>query len=675
MTASTVLLLLLSAIAALALSFYQYLFKAKKKSKVFFFLAFLRFVTLFSIFILLINPIVTRKDLETVKTPLPILVDNSLSIKELGQDSIAKIIEAKIAGNSALKDKYDVQTYTFSDGFEAGKVPDFTGRQTHIDQAAQNLKQLYRNTNYPVVILTDGNQTIGNDYVYSFQENTAVYPVVLGDTTSVLDLKVNQVNVNKYAFLKNKFPVEVFLQYSGNKSVNAVFSVMQGNAVLYKQNVAFSKDKKAQSVSLLLDAAKVGVQTYKAVLSSSEPEKNKYNNIKNFAVEVIDQRSEVAIVSAITHPDLGALKRAIETNQQRKVTILKPSEVKSLQDYNVLILYQPDASFKMLLEQNKNAGLNTFIITGLNTDFNLLNQYQSSIDFKMTSQSEDYLADFNSQFNLFAPQDIGFSQFPPLTHPFGTITVKGSVNTLLQSRIRNVQTGSPLMVFSETGPARSAYLFGENIWKWRVESHLNTKSFEQFDVFIDKTIQFLASNSKRKSLVVNHESFYNSGEVIGITAQYFNKNYEFDENARLTIQLKNKKNNTTKTFDFLKGNAEYKVNLDGLAAGQYSFTVKESTSGTSYAGSFEVLDFEIEKQFVNPDLARLQQTAANTNGAVYYSNTADKLIKFLSENENYKALQKEITKKSPLIDWMWLLVIVAITLSAEWFIRKYNGLL
>ena len=675
MTASTVLLLLLSAIAALALSFYQYLFKAKKKSKMFFFLAFLRFVTLFSIFLLLINPIITRKDLETVKTPLPILVDNSLSIKELGQDSIAKIIEAKIAGNSALKDKYDVQTYTFSDGFEAGKAPDFTGRQTHIDQAAQNLKQLYRNTNYPVVILTDGNQTIGNDYVYSFQENTAVYPVVLGDTTSVLDLRVNQVNVNKYAFLKNKFPVEVFLQYSGNKSINAIFSVMQGNAILYKQNVAFSKDKKAQSVSLLLDAAKVGVQTYKAVLSSSEPEKNKYNNVKNFAVEVIDQRSEVAIVSAITHPDLGALKRAIETNQQRKVTILKPSEVKSLQDYNVLILYQPDASFKMLLEQNKNAGLNTFIITGLNTDFNLLNQYQSSIDFKMTSQSEDYLADFNSQFNLFAPQDIGFSQFPPLTHPFGTITVKGSVNTLLQSRIRNVQTGSPLMVFSETGPARSAYLFGENIWKWRVESHLNTKSFEQFDVFIDKTIQFLASNSKRKSLVVNHESFYNSGEVIGITAQYFNKNYEFDENARLTIQLKNKKNNTTKTFDFLKGNAEYKVNLDGLAAGQYSFTVKEGTSGTSYAGSFEVLDFEIEKQFVNPDLARLQQTAANTNGAVYYPDTADKLIKFLSENENYKALQKEITKKSPLIDWIWLLVIVAVTLSAEWFIRKYNGLL
>jgi hypothetical protein len=675
MTASTILLLVISAFAAFGLSFYQYLFKAKKKGRLFFFLAFLRFIIFFSVFLLLINPVITTKDLETVKTPLPVLVDNSQSVKELGQDSIAKLLAEKIGSNKALKDKYDVQLYSFADGFESADTLDFKGKQTHIDQAAQNLKQLYRNANYPVVMLTDGNQTIGNDYIYSFRENTAVYPLVLGDTTTFLDLRVSQVNVNKYAFLKNKFPVEVFLQYSGNKTVNAVFNIMQGNSVLHKQAISFSKDKKAASFSLLLSADKVGVQTYRAVITSPESEKNKYNNVKNFAVEVIDQRSEVALVSSINHPDLGALKRAIETNQQRKVTILKPNEVKSLQDYNVLILYQPDASFKTILEQNKNAGLNTLIITGLSTDFNLLNQTQNLLGFKMTSQREDYLADFDTGFNSFAIDNIGFEQFPPLENPFGTVTVKANAATLLQARIRNVKIESPLMVFSETGPSRNAFILGENIWKWRLESHLNTKSFEQFDIFIDKTIQYLASNSKRKSLVVNHESFYNSGEVISVTAQYFNKNYEFDANARLTIRLKNKNNNTAKTYDFLKGSGEYKVNLDGLDAGMYSFTVTENTSKTTYNGSFEVLDFEIEKQFVNPDLTRLQQVAANTNGAVYYPDSADKLIDFLVNNENYKAVQKVTTKKSPLIDWVWLLVLLAIALATEWFVRKYNGLL
>ena len=675
MTTTTVFLLIVAAFVAFALSFYQYIFKAKKKGRLQFFLAFLRFCTYFSIFLLLINPIITRKDYETVKTPLPILVDNSLSIQALGQDTLATQLYTQLVDNKQLKEKYDVQLFSFADGFESGKTPDFTGKQTHIDQAVQNLRQLYRNSNYPVVLLTDGNQTLGNDYVYSFSQNTAVYPLVLGDTTLYTDLKVNQVNVNKYALLKNKFPVEVFVQYNGTKPVDAVFSITQGNSVLHKQNISFTNQNKAQAVTVLLNAERVGVQTYKATITSAEQEKNRYNNTKNFAVEVIDQRSEVAIVSSITHPDLGALKRSIENNKQRNVTIVKPNEIKSLQDYNVLILYQPDASFKSLLEQNKNVGVNTFIITGLTTDFNLLNRYQDELSFKMTSQRENYSADFNPLFNLFSLDDIGFEQFPPLEHPFGTVTSKSNVATLLKARIRNIETDSPLMVFSEKGASRSAFLLGENIWKWRVESHLNNKSFEQFDIFIDKTIQFLASNSKRKSLVVNHESFYNSGEVISITAQFFNKNYEFDENARLNIQLKNNTTNKTKNYDFLKSSNEYKVNLEGLDAGKYSFTVKESNTNTTYNGSFEVLDFEIEKQFVNPDLTRLKQVAASTDGAVYYPDQAEKLIDFLANNENYKPLQKAITQKSPLIDWIWLLIILATTLAVEWFVRKYNGLL
>ncbi|MFY7728020.1 MAG: hypothetical protein ACOVRN_00735, partial [Flavobacterium sp.] len=514
MTATTVLLLIVAALAAFGLSFYQYLFRAKKRGTTLFFLAFLRFVTFFAVFVLLINPVVSHKDLQIAKTPLPVLLDNSQSIKELGQDSLAKLLAEKISGNKKLKDKYDVQLYTFDDAFETGKTPDFKGKQTHIDQAAQNLQQLYRNASYPVVLLSDGNQTLGNDYIYSFKENTTVYPVVLGDTTTFTDLRVGQVNVNKYAFLKNKFPVEVFLQYSGNKTVNASFSIMQGNTTLSKQTVSFSPDKKAQVVNVLLNADKVGVQTYKAVITSAEPEKNKYNNVKNFAVEVIDQRSEIALVSAINHPDLGAIKRGVETNKQRRVTILKPSEIKSLADYNLLILYQPDASFRQLLEQNKSAGLNTFTITGNSTDYNLLNQYQNLVSFRMSGQREDYLADYNNQFSLFSQEDIGFANFPPLQQPFGTVTAKEGASVLLSSRIRNVATGSPLMVFSEEGPKRSAMLFGENIWKWRVDYHVNNKTFEGFDIFLDKTVQFLTTNAKRKSLVVNHESFYNSGEPI-----------------------------------------------------------------------------------------------------------------------------------------------------------------
>ena len=411
------------------------------------------------------------------------------------------------------------------------------------------------------------------------------------------------------------------------------------------------------------------------MISSNIKEKNTVNNTKNFAVEIIDQRSEIALVSVINHPDLGALKRSIETNQQRKVSILKPEEVKSLQNYNILILYQPTTSFKAIFEQNKVAQINTFIITGTATDFNFLNQVQNDLLFKMSAQKEDYLTTFDSNFNLFSQANIGFENFPPLEHKFGTIAAKSNVNTLLSARIRNVQLQNPLLTFTENGSKRNAYLLGENIWKWRLENNLNKKSFEDFDLFTDKIIQFLVTNASKKNLNVTYESFYNSGESIEITAEYFNKNYEFDDKAQLTIQVINSKTKASKKYDLLKATNSYKVNLDGLEAGNYSFKVTEKQSNSSFSGSFEVLDFEIEKQFVNPDKSRLEQLATNTNGKVYYPNQIENLIKSLLENENYIPTQKETIKKSPLIDWIWLLILVVLSLATEWFVRKYNGLL
>ncbi|HEY6143009.1 MAG TPA: hypothetical protein VIV55_06190 [Flavobacterium sp.] len=675
MTTNTILLLLLSLLIAGGLSFFQYFYKAKTKSKVNLVLAFLRFLSIFGILLLLINPIISRKTLETIKTPLPLVVDNSSSIVDLKSKETSLELYKKLSQNKDLQDKFDVQSYQFDNEFQQSEEFDFKGTQTNLDEVAKSLKSIYKNTTFPTVLITDGNQTSGNDYVYSFDENNKVYPLVVGDTTTFLDLKVTQLNVNKYAFHKNKFPVEVFLSYSGNKNVTADFRISQENSVLSKQSISFSPSKKSMILNVLLPADKVGLQVFKATISSKEKEKNSYNNTKNFAVEVIDQKTNIAIVSAIDHPDLGALKRAIETNAQRKVTIVKPNLINSLQDYNVLILYQPTNEFKSVFDNNKLAGINTFIVTGNNTDFNFLNQQQSNLVFKMSGQKEDYLAGFNSQFNLFAIDNIGFENFPPLQNSFGTVTTNGTVSTLLSSKIRNIETNTPLLAFAENQGKRSAFLLGENIWKWRLQSHVDNQSFEKFDVFTDKIIQFLASNDSKKSLVVNHESFYNSGEAIEILASYFNKNYEFDEKARLTISVTNTKTKQTKNYDLLKGNNSFKVNLDGLSAGGYNFSVKELNSKTSYSGHFEILDFDIEKQFVNPDVEKLNQLVTQTQGKAYYPNQIDDLIKSLLENEDYKAIQKEIVSKTPLIDWIWLLILLAITLASEWFIRKYNGML
>jgi hypothetical protein len=83
----------------------------------------------------------------------------------------------------------------------------------------------------------------------------------------------------------------------------------------------------------------------------------------------------------------------------------------------------------------------------------------------------------------------------------------------------------------------------------------------------------------------------------------------------------------------------------------------------------------MEKQFVNPDVSRLQQLATNTNGELFHPNQIESLIEQLLKNPNFSPIEKEVTKKSPLIEWFWLLIFLLLTLGSEWFIRKYNGLL
>jgi hypothetical protein len=103
--------------------------------------------------------------------------------------------------------------------------------------------------------------------------------------------------------------------------------------------------------------------------------------------------------------------------------------------------------------------------------------------------------------------------------------------------------------------------------------------------------------------------------------------------------------------------------------------VTELNSKEKYSSHFEILDFTIEKQFVNPDFQKLKQLASLTQGKVYFPNQSADLIQQLLKNEDYKSIQKNVITQNKLIDWYWLLLFIAFLLSVEWFIRKYNGFL
>ena len=110
-----------------------------------------------------------------------------------------------------------MQYFTFGKEVNRFKTLNFTEKNTQITLVADYLKNGYSLNHLPVVLVTDGNQTQGKDYIHSFPLNTTVYPIVVGDTIPWSDLKITQVNANEYTLQNNRFPVEVLVNYSGNQ--------------------------------------------------------------------------------------------------------------------------------------------------------------------------------------------------------------------------------------------------------------------------------------------------------------------------------------------------------------------------------------------------------------------------------------------------------------------------
>jgi hypothetical protein len=319
--------------------------------------------------------------------------------------------------------------------------------------------------------------------------------------------------------------------------------------------------------------------------------------------------------------------------------------------------------------------LNTFVVTGPKTEWQFLNGIQNDFQQEITRQTENFQPTLNQNYAVFIVDDLKFNDFPPLETEFGKTTFNIPINTILYKTVNGIQMDEPLLATFEINDKRNAMLNGEGIWRWRAQSFLDEMSFNTFDNFMGKLVQYLSSNQTKSRLNLNYETFYNGNDDVTISAQFFNKNYEFDGNASLTIALKNKDNNVTSNLPFILKNTNYQVDLSGLDPGEYDFTVSVSDENMSKSGTFKILDYNIEQQFLNANVTKLQQVATNSTGKTYFIDQINDFYNDLLNDSRFATIQKSSKKVVPLVDWKFLLAIIALSLALEWFIRKYNGLI
>jgi hypothetical protein len=676
MQTATLLGLIIAALLSFLIVSYQYYYKAKKNRKLQLPLAVLRYVAVFGILVLLINPKIINTAVSLEKQDLIFLWDNSNSIEASNAATQMLRLQQLLKENTSLPERFSVTNYSFGQALNPSDSLSFDEMGTNIAKSLSAVHNLYRNNETPVVLISDGNQTVGEEYKYmgSYLQ-LPVSAIVVGDTTTYRDLKIGQVNLNKYAFLKNTFPLELFVSYQGQGSINSKLTVQLDGKRVYREDIALDAVGNSKRVNLELEATSTGLKTLVIAMDTITGERNTGNNKRRVPIEIIDEKTKIALISDINHPDIGALVKAIESNNQRSVTILKPEDLDMEgADYDLFLLYQPNRNFAPLYQYIEKTSSNTFTITGIHTDWSFLNRMQKGLERISYGQTEEIVPVLNPAFGLFDLDEFEVTDFPPLSGYLGELLITTPYESIMTQQLKGVSLQEPLMAVLNEGSRREAFLFGENIWKWRVQSFRNDGDFVNFDSFINTLMRYLSSNEKRERLSVSYELYYDGATNKKISAAYFDAAYLFNPDAQLTLAIEGVTNAFSETRPMVLGNKRYETNIGDLPAGEYTFTVTADGGKFIKKGAFEIADFNMEQLFISSNVKDLRQLTETTKGALYFPDQLQLMIDDLMTETRFTPRQKSIENVVSLIDFKLLLGIIIIALTAEWIIRKFNGL-
>ncbi len=542
------------------------------------------------------------------------------------------------------------------------------------------VKNNYENRNLDkVVLISDGIHNQGLSPLFT-SYNFPVYALALGDTTPKRDLRIRTVLANKVAYQGNEFPIVAEVENFGFPNRNVTAYLSQNGTILDKKNVAFKGDGDLQTVSFYTIAKQKGIQHYVVSIDVLDGEFTAQNNSRDVYVEIIEGKEKVLVVAAAPHPDIKAIRSAIDKNENYtfdlhipNVTQLKPEK------YDMVIFHQVPSIHRAgneLIQQFKD--LPAWFILGAQSDLNEFNRI--SKDLKVTGRvgrTDLVTPAYNKTFSKFTFDNSKsnlFDKLPPVTVPFAEYTTSNAAEIILYQRVGNLTTEKPLLMISQEGTRKTAVLAGEGQWQWRIDEFARQNSHESYDELVTKLIQFLSTKEDKRRLRVypiNQEFF--DFEKVTFESELYNEIYERVYGQKVTLTLRNEAGKTS-TYSFTPTEGNTRFEISDLPQGVYAYeAVSETKGGVERAtGQFTVRSMQLEALSTTADHNLLRQLAEKTNGKFFTVNQIDKMVEAIINNIKPNLIHST-EELSEFINLKWLFFLLLALATFEWAMRKYQG--
>ena len=635
--------------------------------------------------LLLFNPLIRQK-FSTVEMPTVIVAHDNSSSVVLCKDSAFYKNDYQTqfeAFRKELNADFQTDEYLFGEEVRDFDRIDFSDQLTDLSSLMSALNRRYYKRNVGAVLLfSDGiynrgfePELLAENFPYP------IHTVVLGDTIAYPDLAVRDVHYNKVVSLGATFPVRVTVAARDLAGRKAQLTLKESGNLIEKRDIEIPSNRFSKEIDFMLDATKKGVMALDIEVSGIDGEEQLLNNVRHIYIEVLDQKYKLLCVAASPHPDLAALRSVLNDNYEVDFCFGKET-LPEFSNYDLVVLHQvPSAStdFNALKTQlDKNVKLPLFFIVGNDTDRDMLNKLQNVFALQpgATNTLMDIKAHQNTAFSTFtfdAKSEQIISKYPPLALPHTEINVLKSHDDLLLQEVMGLKSGLPLLSFARDG-RKMAFLFGTNIWRWRLFEYYQSKNHDVFDEMFSKSLKYLLLSANDGSAVYAKETYY-SNEPVMITVELRNPNNELVTDPDMTIQIENKLTGETYDYTFSKRDHDYELNAGLLPEGLYTFKV-QAQMGERHVGvngSFSVVAIGIEAQQLTADADRMRTLARLTNGNCYTARQLDQLAADLRNDTRITSVEHHESRFEDLIHSKWIFFVLIGLAAVEWVLRKMFG--
>ena len=643
----------------------------------------IRFIVLFVIAALLIAPIIRYTKNHFEKPVVVFAIDNSTSISSvldsLSTENLKNRLK-QISTDLIKDDKYEIELRTLSNSQTDFSKINFTNEQTDLTTALKSIENDFENRNLAhVILVSDGLYNSGLSPTYANYE-FSISTIGVGDTLPKNDILIRELKYNKISYQGNKIPIRAKIANQGYKDQKINIQLLSNGRVVDAKSITPVSNAAETDVEFIVEAQDKGLQRFVVLVENKEGEFNTKNNIAQAYVDVIDGKEQILMIAAAPHPDIKAIRSAIESNSNYEFNLFIPGlHPEPSKKYDLVIYHQfPDRRNVLLKWFDKYNEQNTpsWIITSASSNYGVLNQKLPYLNIQLLGAERDAVAaSFNDNFGSFIiSEELKqlLSEAPPLSVPFSKIST--NVPVMLYQKIGTVTTRNPLLLLAEIDNAKSCVLLSDGIWQWRLFEYAKYESHDAFNELITKMVQFLSTRQdKRKFKFYTVNSGVGNSDQIAFEAETYNDIYEPIYDKEISLELTND-GGVKSDYSFITSPSNSRFKITGLPEGVYKYVASTDLQNKKelVQGEFVVENKNIESLNLTANHDLLQLVAQNSGGTFYTLDNIDKISEDI-HNENSPEIIHTEESFMPIINLPYLFFLILMLLSAEWFFRKYSG--